>query len=118
MRPGTDRRGSPSLVWEVDENGVLPPVEVCPRYFGFEEANLTEIKGGTPEDSARMLRSVLEGEKGPRRDVVVMNAAAALVAGNRTSNIKEGVRIAKEVIDNGQALKKLDELVRLSQSLA
>ena len=106
-----------SLVWEVNEHEVLPPYEVSPRYFGFREANLTEIKGGTPENSAQMLRRVLEGEKGAKRDVVVMNAAAALVAGNRTPDLKEGARIAEEVIDSGQALNKVDELVRLSQSL-
>ena len=64
-----------------------------------------------------MLRLVLACEKGPRRDVVIMNAAAALVAGNQAPNLKEGAHIAKEAINMGQALEKLDRLVRLSQSL-
>ena len=109
----TDR----SLVWEVNENGVLPAYEVSPQYFGFREANLNEIKGGTPEDNAQILRCILNGDRGPRRDVAVMNAAAALVAGNRTSDLNEGARIAEEAIDSGRALEKLDALVRLSQSL-
>lgn len=107
-----------SLVWEVNQQGVLPPYEVSPQYFGFREANLTEIKGGTPEDNAQILGCILNGNRGPRRDVVVMNAAAALVAGNRASDLNEGARIAQEAIDSGRALEKLDALVRLSQSLS
>jgi len=106
-----------SLVWEVNQTGVLPVKEVSPRHFGFNKASLAEIKGGTPEENAEMVRRILGGEKGPRRDVVVMNAAAALVAGNRAPNFKEGARIAEEAIDSGRALEKLDGLVRLSQSL-
>jgi anthranilate phosphoribosyltransferase len=106
-----------SLVWEINENGVLPVKEVSPHDFGFNEANLAEIKGGTPEENAALVRLILGGEKGPGRDVVLMNAAAALVVGNRASDLKEGARIAGEAIDSGQALKKLDGLARLSQSL-
>jgi anthranilate phosphoribosyltransferase len=106
-----------SLVWEVNEAGVLPVREVTPRHFGFNKARLVEIKGGTPAENAEMVRHILGGAKGPRRDVVVMNAAAALVAGNRAPNLKEGARIAEEAIDSGRALEKLDGLVRLSQSL-
>jgi len=106
-----------SLVWEVKPEGVSPPYEVSPQYFGFKEAELKEIKGGTPEDNARILRSILQGERGPRRDIAVMNAAAAIVAANRASDLKEGARIAQEAIDSGQALEKLDALIKLSQSL-
>ena len=106
-----------SLVWEVNENEVLPPYEVSPEDFGFKKASLAEIKGGTREENAEMLRRILGGEKGPRRDVTVMNTAAALVAANRAANLKEGAAIAQEAIDSGQALQKLDGLVRLSQSL-
>ena len=106
-----------SLIWEVNQQGVLPPYEVSPEDFGVNKRSLAEIKGGTPEENANTLRRVLEGEKGARRDIVVLNAAAALVAGNRASDLREGVRIAKEVIDSGRAQAKLDELVRLSQSL-
>ena len=78
---------------------------------------MTEIRGGTPEENAEKLRRILSGEKGAGRNVVVMNAAAALVAGNQASNLKEGVHIAKEAIDSGKAQAKLDELIKLSQSL-
>jgi len=107
-----------SLVWEVNESGVSPAYEVSPQYFGFKEANLTEIKGGTPKDNAQILRSILDGDRGAKRDIAVMNAAAALVAGNRASDLNEGARLAEEAIDSGRALEKLDALVRLSQSLS
>ena len=107
-----------SLVWEVNKNGVLPAYEVSPQYFGFKEASPAEIQGGTPEDNARVLRQVLAGEeRGPKREVSVINAAAALVAGNRAADLKEGARLAEEAIDRGRALEKLDELVKLSQRL-
>jgi len=106
-----------SLIWEVNQYGTSSPYQVSPRDFGFKEASLAEIKGGTPEENAEMLRRILGGERGPTRDIVVMNAAAALVASNRTSDLRDGARIAEEVIDSGQALEKLDKLVRLSQSL-
>jgi len=106
-----------SLIWEVTQDKVSPPYEVSPQYFGFKEASLAKVKGGTPEDNANVLRCVLNGEKGPCRDVVVMNAAAALLAGNRASDLKEGAHLAEEAIDSGQAREKLEGLVRLSQNL-
>ncbi len=106
-----------SLVWEVRESGVLPPYEVSPREFGFKEASLAEIRGGTPEDNAQILRRLLSGERGPKRDIVVMNAAAVLVVGGKARDLLEGDRLAEEVIDSGKALEKLDTLVRLSQNL-
>ncbi|HEY81681.1 MAG TPA: anthranilate phosphoribosyltransferase [Dehalococcoidia bacterium] len=107
----------PTLVWEVNTQGVSPAYEVSPADFGFKQARLDEIKGGTPEENARILRRILEGERGPQRDVVVMNAAAVLVAGNRAQNLREGVRLAEEAIDTGRAQEKLEGLIKLSQSL-
>jgi len=105
-----------SVVWEVKESGVLPPYEVWPQEFGFEEASLSEIRGGTPQDNAQILRRILGGEQGPKRDVVAMNAAAALVIGEKTSDLIKGARLAEEVIDRGKALEKLNALVKISQS--
>jgi len=107
----------PTLVWEVNAQGVSPTYEISPSYFGFKEADPAEVKGGTPEENARILRRILEGERGPQRDVVVMNAAAVLLAGNRAQDLREGVRLAEEAIDSGRAQEKLEGLVRLSQSL-
>ena len=107
-----------SLIWEVNKNGVLPAYEVSPDYFGFKEASSIEVKGDTPENNAKMLRRVLSGEdRGARRDVSVMNAAAALVASNQASDLREGARLAEEAIDSGRALTKLETLIRVSQSL-
>jgi len=106
-----------SLVWEVNEGNVSPPYEVSPQHFGFKSTSLSEIKGGTPEENAGILRRVLNGERGSWREVVVMNSAAALLAGNRVSDIKDGAHLAEEAIDSGQAREKLEALVKLSQSL-
>ncbi len=107
-----------SLVWEVTPDGVRPSYPVSAAYFGLNEAAPDAIKGGTPEENARILRGILEGEKGPRRDVVVMNAAAALVAGDAAAGLEEGARLAQEAIDSGRARDKLEGLAELSQRLA
>jgi anthranilate phosphoribosyltransferase len=106
-----------SLVWDVNHHRVSPPYEVTPDDLGFMKASITQIKGGTARQNARILRGILSGEVGVRRNVVIMNAAGALVAGNRVSDIKEGVYIAEKTLDSGQALAKLDELIEFSQSL-
>ena len=107
-----------SLVWDVNQDRVLPPYEVSPEDFGFARASMAEIKGGTAKQNSEILRSILSGEAGARRNIVVIIAAAALIAGNQASDIKEGVRIVREVIDSGRAQAKLDELIEFSQSLS
>ena len=106
-----------SLVWDVNQHRVLPPYEVSPDDLGFMKASMTQIKGGTARQNAKILRGILSGEVGARRNIVIMNAAAALVAGNRASDLKEGACIAEKIIDSGKALAKLDELIKLSHSL-
>jgi len=110
-----------SKVWELQGNEITD-YQVSPEDFGLARTRLEAVKGGTPQENASILRSVLEGEKGPRRDVVVMNAAAGIVVGKGTKNpsglpvLKEGAEIAKEAIDSGRALEKLERLIKLSQS--
>ena len=106
-----------SLVWDVNHHRVSPPYEVFPEDLGFMKASVTQIKGGTARQNARILRGILSGEVGARRNIVIMNAAAALVAGNQAADLKEGVCIAEKTLDSGQALAKLDELIEFSQSL-
>jgi len=106
-----------SLVWDVNQHRVLPPYEVSPDDFGFMKASITQIKGGTARQNAKILRGILSGEVGARRNIVIMNAAAALVAGNQASDLKEGAFIAEKTLDSGKALAKLDELIKLSRSL-
>jgi anthranilate phosphoribosyltransferase len=107
-----------SLVWDVNRRRVSPPYEILPEDLGFMKASVTQIRGGTARQNARILRGVLSGEVGVRRNIVIMNAAAALVAANQAPDIKEGVCIAEKTIDNGKALDKLDDLIRFSQSLS
>ena len=106
-----------SLIWDVNQHRVSPPYEVSPENFGFMKASMTQIKGGTARQNAKILRGILSGEVGVRRNVVIMNAAAALVAGNQTSDLKEGVCMAEKALDSRIALAKLDELIEFSQSL-
>jgi len=106
-----------SLVWDVDQNRVSSPYEVTPDDLGFMKASMTQIKGGTARQNAKILRGILSGEVGARRNIVIMNAAAALVAGNKASDLKEGAHIAENIIDSGKALAKLDELIKLTHSL-
>ena len=117
---GTDEIsiGGKSLVWDINQHRVSPPYEVFPEDLGFMKASLTQIRGGTARQNARILRGLLNGEVGVRRNIVIMNAAAALVAGDKASDLKEGVCIAEKTIDSGEALDKLDELVKLSQRLS
>ena len=106
-----------SLVWDVNQHRVLPPYEVSPDDLGFMKASMTQIKGGTARQNAKILRGILSGEVGARRNIVIMNAAAALVAGNQASDLKEGASIAEQTLDSGKSLAKLDELIKLSRRL-
>ena len=105
-----------SRVCEIKE-GDLKSYTVSPEDFGLARAELASLKGGSAGENAELLRRVLAGDPGPRRDAVVMNAAAALVAGDRVATLKDGVALAEEVIDSGRALAKLERLIDFSQSL-
>jgi len=90
--------------------------EISPQGLGFEKTGMDSLKGGTAEENASILKDVLKGKPGPRRDVVLMNAAAALVAGNRTRTLRDGVETATESIDSGKAMAKLESLVKLTSA--
>ena len=107
-----------SLVWDINRHRVSPPYEIVPEDLGFMKGSMTQIRGGTARHNARILRGILSGEVGVRRNIVIMNAAAALVAGNKASDLKEGVCIAEKTLDSGKALDKLEELIKLSQRLS
>jgi len=81
-----------------------------PKDFGLKKASLEDIKGGMPDENAEIISQVLLGHKGPKRDVVLMNAGAALVVTDRAKDLKQGVRLAAEAIDSGKALEKLNVL--------
>ena len=104
-------------VWET-KDGQSREFRISPSDFGLAKSALADIKGGTVQENAQMVRDVLSGKPGPRRDVVVMNAAAALFVSGHARNLAEGARQAEEAIDGGQAARKLEALVRVSQAAA
>ncbi|UCD08673.1 MAG: anthranilate phosphoribosyltransferase [Dehalococcoidales bacterium] len=92
--------------------------EISPEGLGFTRAGMDSLKGGTSEENAALLKDILRGKHGPQRDIVLMNAAAALVAGRKAFTLKQGVEIATESIDSGKAAAKLDSLVNLTSSFS
>ncbi len=109
----TDR----SSVWELRRDEPVQNYYVSPEDFGFKRAPAGVVAGGTPAENGEILRRVLAGEKTPKRDVVLMNAAAVLVTGGRVGTLQQGTTLAGEVIDSGQAMEKLKRLIEFSQSL-
>jgi anthranilate phosphoribosyltransferase len=103
-------------VYEV-KDGSIKIYSISPEDLSLARADLSSLRGGTVTENAAILRSVLTGAPGPRRDVVLMNAAAALLAGDRVDTLQQGVALAGEVIDSGHALAKLERLIEFSQSL-
>ena len=101
----------PTLVAEVKE-GKVRRYEVTPEDFGVERAQPETIRGGTAAENAALIRRILDGERGPCRDIVAINAAAALVATGTAKDFPEGAGMADEAIRTGAASKKLAELVR------
>jgi anthranilate phosphoribosyltransferase len=106
-----------SLIWDVTKEKLSPSYEVSPKSFGFDKADVGEIKGGKPQENAAALHDILDGKKSALRNAVVINAAGALIAGNVTADLKRATRLAEEAIDSGQAREKLNRLVALSRSL-
>jgi anthranilate phosphoribosyltransferase len=88
--------------------------EVSPGDFGLAVASPDDLKGGQPQENADILRSILDGDHGARRDIVLLNSAFALVAGGKADSVKEGVELAAATIDSGAAREKLDRLVEVS----
>jgi anthranilate phosphoribosyltransferase len=106
----------PTRMAEVRE-GLVHAYEVTPEEFGVTRAPLEEISGGRDaKENARMVRSVLGGEKSPKRDVVLMNAAAALVAAGAAATLADAVQTARKSIDSGAAQGKLEALIRFTQA--
>jgi anthranilate phosphoribosyltransferase len=102
---------------EVTPEGVTAHT-ISPERVGLQRAEPDSVRGGTPEQNAAISRGVLEGEQGPRRSLVVMNAGAALFVGARVSSFEDGVRLAEEAIDSGAALDTLERFVQKTKELA
>ncbi len=107
-----------SRVWELSD-GEITVFDIEPKDFGVAEAGVETLVGGTSEENAKILRLVLGGEKSPRRDTVIMNAAAGIALSRDAkgvSALKDAALLAVETIDSGKALDKLDKLITLSRS--
>ena len=105
----------PSRVSEWDGSEIRT-YDVTPEEAGLERADADALKGGEPAENADITRAILGGEKGPKRDIVLLNAAAALIAANKAENLREGVRQAASAIDSGKAARVLSHLVEVSNS--
>ena len=109
--------GAGTLVGEL-KDGVVREYEVHPEDFGMRMVGTRAFRVETPEESKAMLMGVLEGEEGPARDIVCLNAGAALYAGNAASSIEDGLKKAQAAIASGAALGKLKELVKFTNQFA
>jgi anthranilate phosphoribosyltransferase len=100
------------------ENGSVEVFEVTPEDAGLPRAKAADLKGGVAEVNAAALSAVLDGRKGAYRDIVVLNAAAALIVAGRAAGLKEGAHLAQDVIDSGRAKAALDKLVAITNPQA
>jgi len=107
----------PSLVAQWNGKGV-ESFQVTPGDFGLSEAPIHEVMGGGPEENARITLSILDGKKGAKRDMVVMNAAAVIYLAGKAGDLKEALQIAQESIDSGRAKGVLDQIIKITNEAA
>lgn len=96
------------------KDGEVRSFVINPEDFDVTRANKADLIGGTVEENAKIALDILQGEKGAKRDVVLLNASAAIVTGGLASDFAEGIRLASESIDSGKAMKKLETLIEAS----
>lgn len=112
---------------KLDEISMSAPTTVCefkdgwfktytiqPEDFGFERCTKADLEGGSPEENAQITRAILSGEKGHKRNAVLMNAGAALYIGGKAESMKTGVELAAKLIDSGEAMRTLEKLIEVS----
>ncbi|EAX47134.1 anthranilate phosphoribosyltransferase [Thermosinus carboxydivorans Nor1] len=105
---------APTQIAEVN-HGEIRSYVIDPLEYGFTPANSEAYQGGSPEKNAAITLAILQGQRGPKRDIVLLNAAAALMVADMAPNLKDGLAIAAASIDSGAALAKLEELKEFSQ---
>lgn len=105
---------APTFVCEV-KNGWVRSYTIAPEDFGLKRCKKEELQGGLPQENAAILKSILMGEKSAKRDAAILNAAAAMFITGKYESINEAVKIANDVIDSGDALKKLDDFIKFSK---
>ena len=99
------------------KDGKVNTYSISPEDLGIKKANKEDLVGGSAEENAKITIEILEGKKGPKRDIVVLNAAAALIAGDKAVDFNEGLKKASEAIDSGTAREKLEEVKKVSTEL-
>jgi len=113
---------------KLDEISLSAPTTVCefkdgwyksyvitPEQFGFERCEKADLVGGTPEENAQITRDILSGEKGHKRNAVLMNAGAGLYIAGKAESFADGVKLAAELIDSGKALDTLEKIISVSR---
>lgn len=93
------------------KDGFIRDYILDPRDYGFKLYNEKDIKGGTPKENMELMLDILNGKKGPKRDITVLNSAAALYVGRAVSSYEEGIKFAEDLLDSGKALEKLKEIL-------
>ena len=104
---------APTTVCEIRDGWYKSSV-ITPEDFGFTRCAKEELRGGTPGENAKITLAVLNGERGPKRNAVLMNAGAALYIGGKAASMKDGITLAAEIIDSGKALATLRRLIEVS----
>lgn len=98
-------------------NGEIKNYYLNFKDFGFEKANIEDLKGGDAKYNAEIIKKILNNDKSKKRDIVLLNAAAGIIVGKKADNFKEGIEIAKESIESGKAIKILEEMIKFSNKI-
>ena len=104
---------APTTICEI-KDGWFKSSVITPEDFGLQRCRKEDLRGGTPEENAEITRSILRGEKGPKRDAVLMNAGASLYIGGKAGSMKDGIILAAQLIDSGKAAETLNRLITVS----
>ena len=117
---GTDKLdeislSAPTRICEI-KDGWYKTYTITPEQFGFERCTKEDLKGGTPQENAQIVRRILEGEKGHKRSAALLNAGASLYIAGKADSMKDGIKLAAELIDSGKALKTLESFIEKSNS--
>ena len=104
---------APTTICEI-KDGWFKSSVITPEQFGFERCSKDDLRGGTPEENAQITRAILSGEKGHKRNAVLMNAGAALYIGGKADSMQDGITLAAQLIDSGKALQTLNKLIEVS----
>ena len=104
---------APTKICEI-KDGWFKSFTITPENFGFERCSKDDLKGGTPQENAKITLDILEGAKGHKRNAVLLNAGAALYIAGKAESFKDGIELAKELIDSGKAKKTLEKMIEVS----